>query len=66
MRNYRLTLIGCALSWFMVGLHLPALHQMTHEGHAPRWSVVVATSLLAVAALATLALLLRAPRGGRA
>jgi hypothetical protein len=66
MRNYRLTLLGCALSWFMVGLHLPTLHAMTHEGHSPRASVVVATALLAVAALATLWMLFRAPRGGRA
>ena len=65
MRNYRLTLIGCALSWFMVGLHMPVLHEFSH-GRSPRPGVLAATALLAVAALATLWALLRAPRGGRA
>lgn len=62
-RAYRLTVIGCALSWFLVGLHVPALHEMTHAGHAAEWDVLVATLSLAGAALAALWALLR---GGRA
>ena len=63
--HYRLTVIACVLSWFLVGLHLPALHEMTHPGQAPRWSVVVATAALLALGLAGLWTLLRAPaRGG--
>ena len=60
-RHYRLTVIGCALSWFLVGLHLPALHAMTHAGRAPQWNVLAIVSLLAAAAVAGLWVLLRAP-----
>ena len=63
--RYRLTVIACAVSWLLVGLHLPALHGMTHPGHAPRWSVVAATAALVALGLAGLWTLLRAPaRGG--
>lgn len=58
--SYRLTLIGCVLAWFLVGLHLPALHGMTHHGRPPRWDVLAVTALLAAAALAGLWALLRA------
>ena len=61
MRAYQLTVVGCALSWFLVGLHVPALHAITHHGRAPHWSVLTIVALLAVAALGGLALLLRAP-----
>jgi hypothetical protein len=63
-RHYRLTVIGCALSWFLVGLHLPMLHAMIHAGGAPRWDVLAITLLLAVAAVAGLWVLLRAPGRG--
>ena len=63
-RYYRPTVIACALSWFLVGLHVPALHALTHPGHAPQWGVVAATLLLAVAAVAGLWALLRAPARG--
>ena len=56
---YRLTVVGCALSWFLVGLHLPALHAMTHEGHAPGTTVLAVVLALGVAAVAGLWLLLR-------
>ena len=60
IRYYRMTVLACALSWFLVGLHLPALHGMTHPGHVPQWNVVAITALLAVAAVAGLWVLLRA------
>ena len=64
-RHYRLTVIGCALAWFLVGLHLPTLHEMTHHGQAPNWTVLTAVSFLTVVAIAGLWALLRAPsRGG--
>jgi hypothetical protein len=60
-RNYRLTVVGCALSWFMVGLHVPALHAMADHGRAPQPTVLAAVALLAVAGVAGLWALLRAP-----
>ena len=59
--SYRLTVVGCALSWLLIGLHLPALHQMTHHGRTPHWSVLAGVSVLALLAVATLWALLRAP-----
>lgn len=58
---YRLAVLGCALSWLLVGLHLPAVHQMTHHGEALPWSVMVIVSLIAVVAVGVLWTLLRAP-----
>ena len=58
-RWYRPTVIACALSWFMVGLHVPALHAMTHHGGTPAPVVLVATVLLAVLGVAGLWALLR-------
>ena len=45
-RSYRLTVIGCALAWFLVGLHLPALHELVHHGAPAPWSVVAVVSLM--------------------
>ena len=60
-RWYRATAIACALSWFMVGLHVPALHAATHDGHAPSTLMVSLTLLLGVAGLGSLWALLRTP-----
>jgi hypothetical protein len=64
-RNYRITVLGCALAWFLVGLHLPGLHGAVEHGQAPHTGVVVATLLLAVAAVAGLWALLRPPAARR-
>lgn len=69
-RSYRLTLLLCALAWFMTGMHTPIVHAWTSHGHAPRATVLVATLLLALTAVAALIALLRAspesrgPAGG--
>ena len=60
-RYYRALVVWCALSWFMVGLHLPALHELTHDDHAPPLLVLAVTALFAIGAVAGLWLLLRAP-----
>lgn len=60
-RSYRLTLVFCAVAWFMLGLHYPILHAWTSHGHAPSTPVLIVTSLLAVAAILALAVLFRAP-----
>lgn len=64
-RTYRLTVIGCALAWFLVGLHIPALHGMTHDGQTTHWDVVAITLLLGIGAVAGLLVLLRRPTSGR-
>ena len=58
-RYYKLTVLGCVLSWFLVGLHVPALHHIVDHGAAPSAGVLGATSLLAVAGIAALWRLLR-------
>jgi len=60
-RSYRLTVVGCALAWFLVGLHLPTLHELRHDGFAPHWTVLAMLALLGVVAVAALRALLRAP-----
>jgi hypothetical protein len=71
--SYRLTVVGCAVSWLLVGLHLPALHQMTHHGRPPHRAAIAVVSLLALLAVAAVWALLRArvpgaqrPRSGTA
>jgi hypothetical protein len=59
VRSYRLTLVICALAWFMVGMHAPLIHAWTSHGHAPDATVLIATSLLAITAVVALVMLLR-------
>jgi hypothetical protein len=59
---YRLTVVACALGWFLVGLHAPAVHQIMGHGRAPRVSLLVILALLVIAASASVWMLLRAPR----
>ena len=58
---YRLTVIGCALAWFVLGAHLPVLHQITHHGRTPSWIVIMGVAGAALAALAGVVVLLRTP-----
>ena len=58
---YRLTVIGCALAWFMVGLHVPIFHEITDHGASVPWPVMAMVAFLIVAAIAGLWVLLRAP-----
>jgi hypothetical protein len=61
MRFYRTTLLVSAASWLMIGMHLPALHQVTH--HEAEVSVAAVTALVALAAVGIVSLwtLLRVP-----
>ena len=61
LRNYRVTVVGCALSWLLVGLHLPTLHEVLDHGYSPEPTVLVMTLLLAAAGVAFVWALLRAP-----
>jgi peptidoglycan/LPS O-acetylase OafA/YrhL len=58
-RTYRLTVLGCALCWFMAGLHLPALHAMTHHESSPPWTVLTLMTLFVAGAVVALWVLLR-------
>lgn len=60
-RTYRSILLGCTLSWFLVGLHVPALHAMVSHGRTPQWTVVGVVAGLAIAAVVGLGTLLFAP-----
>ncbi|HEV7992861.1 MAG TPA: hypothetical protein VGP25_13605 [Gemmatimonadaceae bacterium] len=65
-QSYRLTVVACAASWLMVGLHAPVLHQLTHHGRNPGWPMLAVIALLAAAGVATVVALLReSPRGTR-
>jgi hypothetical protein len=63
-RHFRLTAIGCALSWFLLGLHLPTVHEVVDHGYSPHWTVATMVALLALASVASLWALLRAPARG--
>jgi len=63
--TFRLTVVACALSWLLVGMHAPIVHQITEHGRIPSVPLLIAVVLLLVAAVATLGTLLRAaPRSG--
>jgi hypothetical protein len=59
--SYKLTVVACALSWLLLGLHAPALHGVVHHGRALAPSVAAVVAGLAAAAVASLWALLRAP-----
>lgn len=64
MRNYRLAVIGCALSWFLLGMHAPLVHELTAHGRLPATPILIAVGVVAALALAGLVALLRAPSRG--
>jgi hypothetical protein len=61
--THRLTVVGCALSWLMVGMHLPKPHQIMRHGW-PSATILTVLSLLTGVAVAASWLLLR--EAGRA
>ena len=46
LATYRFVVLGSLFSSFMVGLHLPALHDILEHGGETHWGVVTATSVL--------------------
>ena len=63
-RAYRSTVLASALVWFLLGLHAPIVHQLTHHNRMPDTTVLVVVVLLAIAGIVSLLALLRAPRNG--
>ena len=57
---YRLIVIGSAITWFLLGMHAPIVHQITHHDRSPSVGLMVAVSCVALLALAGLVTLLRA------
>jgi hypothetical protein len=60
-----LTLVGCALAWLLLGLHLPTAHELMDHGRVPPPPVLAMSMVLAAAGIATLWALLRAPFAAR-
>lgn len=58
-RSYRLTLVVCAIAWFMLGMHTPIFHAWTSHGHPPSAAALIGTVLLAITAIVALVALLR-------
>lgn len=61
MRFYRSILLVSTMAWFMIGLHVPALHQVTHHGSELSTTVVAAIATLIIVGILSLLALLRAP-----
>lgn len=66
MGSYRLWIVGCVVSWFLLGLHVPALHEIVGHGHNPGPSVLIGTTVLLVVGVACLWHVLRAAPASRA
>jgi hypothetical protein len=62
LRTYRLTVVGSMLSSFLVGFHVPALHEMIEHGATPNAGVLGATLVLVVLMVAGAWALLRSPQ----
>ena len=60
-RVYTLTVLLCALSWMLVGLHVPALHDLAPAGTPRRWLPLTLLVGFLVLAVADTWALLRAP-----
>ena len=60
MSVHRLWVIGCVLSWFLLGLHMPALHEVVDHGHDMGLHVLTGMTVLLVLGIASTWHLLRA------
>ena len=59
VRAHRLTTLFCAAMWFLLGMHAPLVHSVTHHGRTPSWNVLAMVAVVAAAAVAALVVLLR-------
>jgi len=65
-RTYRSMVLASALVWFLLGLHAPLVHQLTHHNRMPDTTALVVVAVLAIAGIASLFALLRRGPGGPA
>jgi uncharacterized membrane protein len=63
-RSYRYTVLASALVWFLLGLHAPVLHQITHHNRMPDATVLIIMAVLAMAGVVSVVALLRGRPGG--
>ena len=59
--QYRLTVIVCVVSWLLVGLHAPALHELTDPAHDARPAALILLGVYGLLGIAAFWSLLRAP-----
>jgi hypothetical protein len=59
--TYRLTVVGSMISSFLVGLHVPLLHEIIEHDAPPRWEAFAVTLLLLIGVVAGTWSLLRRP-----
>ena len=65
-RAYRSTVLVSTLVWFLLGLHAPMVHQITHHHRMPDTTVLIVMVVLAVAGVVSVIALLRGGRGDAA
>lgn len=56
---YRLVVLTCALSWLLVGMHSPVLHEMIDHGATPRWPILALVAVFVLVGTASMWALLR-------
>ena len=49
--TYRMLVLGAIASSFMLGMHVPVLHEILDHGSPPRWDVLIASGILALIAI---------------
>lgn len=49
--TYRMLVLGAIVSSFMLGMHVPVLHEILDHGSRPRWDVQIASGILALTAI---------------
>ena len=60
--THRMLVLGAIASAFLLGMHMPVLHQILDHGSRPRWDVLIASAVLALIAIACAWRLLTARR----
>ena len=50
--TYRLLVLCAIVSSFLLGLHMPIIHDIVDHGSHPRWDVLIASGFLALIAIA--------------
>ena len=51
--QYRLTVVICAVAWFLIGMHSSVVHEVVHHGRVPRWPLPAILAVLALLGCAT-------------
>lgn len=49
--TYRILVVGAILSSFLLGMHMPVIHDIADHGARARWDVLIASAVLALMAI---------------